>query len=199
MSRLVVTAGPEHEQGLVALFRETGSPCFCRFWHFDGTNNAWLARCADAPDQNRDELVAALREGSDEARGVVAIDDGEIVGWTKVAPAASVPKLYARKLYKSLPCFEGDRSGVYVIGCLLVHQRFRHRGVATALVEGAVRIATTWSARAIEAFPRRPKEPVGDEELWTGPMSAFTANGFVVVNDFEPYPVLRRELVTPRG
>jgi GNAT superfamily N-acetyltransferase len=194
VSRVVVPAAPEHEAGLIALFRATGSPCFCRFWHFDDTNNAWLARCADAPEQNRDELVASLRAGRDDARGVVALEDDEIVGWTKVAPATSVPKLYARKLYKSLPCFEGDRSGVYVVGCLLVHPRFRHHGVATALVEGAVRAATAWGARALEAFPRRPKEPVADEELWTGPMSAFTANGFTTVSDFEPYPVLRRAL-----
>jgi GNAT superfamily N-acetyltransferase len=194
VSRVVVPATAEHEEGLVALFRATGSPCFCRFWHFDGTNNAWLQRCAEEPERNRDELVTALRAGGDEARGVVALEDGELVGWTKVAPAVGVPKLYARKLYKSLPCFEGDRAGVYVIGCLLVDPRFRRRGVATSLVEGAVRAAEAWGARALEAFPRRPKEPVADEELWTGPVSAFTTNGFVVVNEFEPYPVLRREL-----
>jgi GNAT superfamily N-acetyltransferase len=194
---LVVAAAPEHEAGLLALFEATGSPCYCRFWHFDDTNNAWLARCADAPEQNRAELTAALRNGSVEARGVVALDDGEVVGWCKVAPADSVPKLYARRLYKSLPCLSGDRSGVYVVGCSLVHQRYRHRGVATALVEGAVRLATAAGARVLEAFPRRPTEPVADEELWTGPMSAFTKNGFVVVNDFQPYPVLRREITCP--
>jgi hypothetical protein len=53
---------------------------------------------------------------------------------------------------------------------------------------------STTAGVVIEAFPRRPKEPVNDEELWTGPVSAFTANGFIEVNTFEPYPVLRREL-----
>ena len=67
-------------------------------------------------------------------------------------------------------------------------------GVATALVGGAVRLAPAWGARALEAFPRNPKEPVSDEELWHGPMGAYAAHGFSVVHDFEPYPVLRREL-----
>jgi hypothetical protein len=66
--------------------------------------------------------------------------------------------------------------------------------VATALVAGAVRIAPSWGARALEALPRRPREPVSDEELWTGPMGAYAANGFVEVHAFEPYPVLRRDL-----
>ena len=56
------------------------------------------------------------------------------------------------------------------------------------------RIAPAWGARALEAFPRRPKEPVNDEELWTGPVSAFAKSGFVEVHAFEPYPVLRRDL-----
>jgi GNAT superfamily N-acetyltransferase len=112
----------------------------------------------------------------------------------KVAPAAVMKKLYDRRLYKNLACFEGDREGVFVVGCALIHPSYRKRGVATALVEGAVRLAPAWGARSLEAFPRRPKEPVNDEELWTGPVGAFTRNGFIEVNTFEPYPVLRRAL-----
>jgi hypothetical protein len=69
--------------------------------------------------------------------------------------------------------------------------------VATALVAGAVRLAPSFGARALEAFPRRPREPVSDEELWTGPLGAYVQNGFVEVHAFEPYPVLRRELAPP--
>jgi GNAT superfamily N-acetyltransferase len=190
-------AGPAHAAGLAALFEAAGSPCYCRFWHFADGNNAWLARCAEAPGENRAELEAALRAGSDEARGVVATTAGpeaHLIGWLKVAPAEAMRKAYDRRLYRNLPCFAGDRTGIFVVGCALVHPSFRHRGVATALVRGAVRIAPSWGARALEAFPRRPKEPVGDDELWTGPMGAFAANGFLEVNDFEPYPVLRRPL-----
>lgn len=192
---LVEAVRPSHEAGLAALFEAAGSPCHCRFWHFEGSNNAWLERCATAPEQNRAELAAALRDDRDEARGVVAVGpDGALQGWLKVAPASVMKKLYARRLYRGLPCFEGDREGVLVIGCALVHPAHRHAGVATALVAGAVRLAPAWGARALEAFPRRPSEPVSDEELWTGPMGAYAKSGFVEVSDFEPYPVLRRVL-----
>jgi GNAT superfamily N-acetyltransferase len=194
MSVLTEAAGPEHRERLAALFEAAGSPCYCRFWHFSGTNNAWLERCATAAAGNRAELEAALAAGSDEARGVVALSGGDVVGWLKVAPAAAVKKAYDRRLYRGLPCFEGDREGVFLVGCALVHPSHRRRGVATALVAGAVRVAAGWGARALEALPRRPREPVSDEELWTGPMGAFTANGFVEVSAFDPYPVLRREL-----
>lgn len=193
----VDAAGPEHAAGLAALFAAAGSPCFCRFWHFTGSNNAWLERCATAREENRAELEAALAQGSDEARGVVAqagagTPGAAIVGWLKVAPAAVMKKAYDRRLYRGLPCFEGDRRGVFLVGCALVHPEHRHRGVATALVAGAVRLAPAWGARALEALPRRPREPVSDEELWTGPLGAFVAAGFVEVSTFEPYPVLRK-------
>jgi GNAT superfamily N-acetyltransferase len=189
----VEAAAPEHAAGLVALFEAAGSPCYCRFWHFGGTNNAWLDRCANAAGKNRAELDAALASGSDEARGVVALASGGLlVGWLKVAPATVMKKAYERRLYKGLPCFEGDREGVFLVGCALVHPAHRRTGVATALVAGAVALAPSWGARALEALPRRPRETVSDEELWTGPMGAYTANGFVEVSAFEPYPVLRR-------
>lgn len=192
----VEAAGPGHADGLAALFHAAGSPCFCRFWHFTGTNNDWLDRCANAAGENERELREALTSGSPEAQGVVALSaaTGTVVGWMKVSPAAAVKKAYDRRLYKNLPCFEGDRAGVFAIGCFLVHPDHRKRALSTALVRGAVAIAPSWGARALEAFPRRPKEPVRDDELWTGPMGAFEANGFVEVHAFEPYPVLRRAL-----
>lgn len=187
----IVRAEVEHADALVALFERAGSPCFCRFWHFEGTNNEWLDRCANAPGENRDAFTRALREASDEARGLVALEGERAIGWLKVAPAAAMKKAYDRRLYRGLPCFEGDRAGVFVVGCALVDPGARKKGVARALVAGAVALAPGWGARALEAFPRVPSEPVNDEELWTGPAGAFLANGFVAVSAFEPYPVLR--------
>jgi GNAT superfamily N-acetyltransferase len=192
----VAPASARHAAGLDALFAAASSPCHCRYHHFEGDKNAWLSRCALEPEANRAELEAALSAGSDESRGVVAIDRAteQVVGWLKVAPAAILRKLYGQRLYRNLPCFGGDRARIFAIGCALVHPAHRRAGVATALVEGAARFAPSWGARALEAFPRRPRERVSDEELWTGPYGAFAACGFVEVDSFEPYPVLRREL-----
>lgn len=191
---LTEAAGPAHMAGLRALFEAAHCPCYCRFWHFEGTNNEWLDRCANATEENAAALGRALETGDDEARGVVALRGGALVGWLKVAPARIMRKAYERRFYKQLPAFRGDREGVFLIGCALVHPAARKQGVATALVAGAVRLAPSWGARSLEALPRRPKEPVVDEELWTGPMGAFTQNGFVEVDGLEPYPVLRRAL-----
>lgn len=186
----------QHFPGFVALFEAAGSPCFCRFWHFSGTNNEWLDRCANAPGDSSAEMEQAVINGSADGLGLIAREraTGLVTGWMKVATAASLKKVYDRRLYRGLPCFEGDRTGVFTIACFLVHPDHRKRALSVALVRAAVEIAPSWGARALEAFPRRPKEPVRDDELWTGPMGAFEQNGFVEVSAFEPYPVLRREL-----
>lgn len=189
----VEEAAPRHAEGLSALFERNDSPCFCRWWHFEGDKNAWEDRCANAPDESQSELRERLERGSGEARGLVALAEEEIVGWMKLAPAQVMPKLYAQRLYRGLPCLSGDRSGVFTIGCFLVDERWRRQGVARALVDTAVSVAPGWGARAIEAFPRRG-DALSAHEMWTGPVDVLHQAGFVEVFEFKPYPVLRRVL-----
>jgi GNAT superfamily N-acetyltransferase len=188
-----------HRDGLLALMQHASAGCHCRFWHFEGADLAWQERCNVHPQQNRAELEAALGAGSPEARGVVAVADGEVVGWLKLAPAEAMTKLTRRRLYRSLPVFRGDRNGVWIVGCLLVRPDFRRRGVAGALVAGAIPAARELGARALEALPRRSAEPLRDDELWLGPPAVFERLGFVRVDGPDPYPVLRLEISSASG
>ena len=49
-----------------ALFDAAGSPCFCRFWHFTGTNNEWLDRCANASSSSatRASRISVVRSAT---------------------------------------------------------------------------------------------------------------------------------------
>jgi len=190
----VAEAAPAHAELLQALFEREACACYCRYWHFTGDKNAWLARVAHAPEQSRTEMLAALAAGSDEMRGMIALSGpARAVGWMKLCPATDVEKLYAQRLYRGLPCFSGERRGVYAVGCFLVDSEHRERGVARALLEAGIQAAQRAGARAIEAFPRRA-DPAYAHELWTGPASIFFAAGFREVHAFAPYPVLRLDL-----
>ena len=184
-------AEPKHGAALVALFERTSTPCHCQYWHFAGDKNAWLDRLFHAPELNRAAFTADLARP--ELKGLVALHEGRAVGWMKLSPVDRVQKLYDQRLYKGLPIFGGPRDGVLAVGCLLVDEDFRRRGVARRMVKRAVEVAEARQARAIEAFPRR-SEQAGPAELWTGPPSVFLEAGFTIISDFGPYPVLRYDV-----
>jgi GNAT superfamily N-acetyltransferase len=190
----VERAAPEHGAPLASLLSTNGFGCFCRYWHFAGNHREWLARCAHTPELNRSELLGALDAASHEASGMVAHDEGgELIGWLKLAPATLMGKLYEQRLYKGLPCLQRDPKDVWTVGCLFVREDQRRRGVATALLAGAIQSATDAGARALEAFPRSDVD-VAAAALMMGPLALFVRAGFVVVHEFVPYPVLRLEL-----
>src|SRR6185312_8122852 len=166
------------------LFARAHVGCFCRYWHFGGTKNEWLARCAVRPDESRDEADAAIGAGSTEATGLVALRGELCVVWMKIAPRASLPKLRALPVYRARLAGESD-DGVWSIGCVLVDPRERRRGVARALLAAAPAFARERGARVIEAYPRRPEAtqhgPLHDEEAWMGPMALFARAGFTRV------------------
>jgi len=196
----VAVAGPEHAAGLRALFEASASSCFCRYWHFAGTKNEWLDRCAHRPEENARELEAALGSGGSgdsrdaSAGGLVALDGDRIVGWMKLTPRAAVPKLRSLPVYRGLDL--GPEDTTFAVGCFLVDPRERRRGVARALLEAAPEHARRAGARALEAYPRRADVPLHDEEAWQGPEGLFAKLGFVAVHDVAPYPVYRKVLVT---
>lgn len=182
-----------HLEGLHALFEAASVTCFCRYWHFEGTKNEWLDRCAHRPEENRAELDAAIDERREDGEALVAIaDGGELVGWMKLTKRSAVPKLRRLPVYRSLDL--GDDDTTLSIGCFVVHPAHRRAGIARALIEGAERIGIERDASAIEGYPRRSSAPLYDEEAWQGPERAFVACGFEHVAGDPPYPVYRKVL-----
>jgi GNAT superfamily N-acetyltransferase len=189
---------PAHLDGFRALFEAASSPCFCRYWHFTGTKNEWLDRCAHRPDESFDEQADAVRRSDPSARGLVALRDGELVGWMKLVPIEAVPKLRSLPVYRAVePAKEPSarREGsTYSIGCFMVHPAARRRGVARALLSAAESHVRAWGGSVIEGHPRRSTEPLHDEEAFQGPEELFRDLGYSAVHDVAPYPVYRKVL-----
>jgi len=183
----------KHLAGFAKLFEAASSSCFCRYWHFTGTKNDWLERCAIRPEENLAEQREAVVRGDLSASGLVALQDGAVVGWMKLAPRASLPKLTSLSVYRQLVA-EPD---TWTIGCFVVDPSARRRGVARALVQGAESYVAAKGGRAVEAHPRRSTEPLHDEEAWQGPERLFVELGFTAIHDVSPYPVYRKVVARP--
>jgi GNAT superfamily N-acetyltransferase len=190
---VVVPLTPELFEPWRALFAAAGSGCFCRYWHFHGTKNEWLARLASQPEENAAEQEKALREGSPTATGLIALEEERVIGWLKLAPRSAVPKLARLPVYRPLALSLAD--DVLSIACLLVHPAHRRQGVARALVEAAKATAERTGARSLEAYPHNRGEVLREEELWMGPLPLLFEAGFHTFEADSPggneaYPVL---------
>ncbi|OLM29111.1 GCN5-related N-acetyltransferase [Pseudonocardia sp. Ae717_Ps2] len=87
------------------------------------------------------------------APGVVAHDDGEPVGWAAVAPRAELP--FARS--RTIP--RVDDLPVWSVWCFRVRAGHRGRGIAHALLAGAVGYARDQGAPASRATRWTTGEP----------------------------------------
>src|SRR6266536_2368366 len=100
---------------------------------------------SDANREGLREIVAAGREP-----GLLAYDGGDRpVGWVSVAPREEfLPRLRRSPAYHPFP---GE--GVWSVLCFVVKVGHRRQGIASALLDAAVRYARDHGAAAVEGHP----------------------------------------------
>ncbi len=182
----VEPASPANLDALLALFTEAGCACFCRYWHFGGTKNEWLARGAFAPDESRAELARDVASGHEHADGLIALDGAVALGWLKLTRLSAVPKLRAQGPYRGLDL--GPEEARLAVGCFLVRPELRRGGIALRMLEAA-KARARLERRALLGFPHRSAAPLYDEAAFAGPEAAFVGAGFRVLHDSPAYPV----------
>jgi GNAT superfamily N-acetyltransferase len=128
---------------------------------------------------------------SETTSGLVALLDGEPVGWCAVEPRAA----YTGLVRNNRVPWEGrdeDRAddSVWAVTCVFTRAGFRGRGIAHALVRGAVALARRRGARAVESYPllTKPGQRISWDEIHVGSRDMFAAAGFDQVS----HPTLRR-------
>jgi GNAT superfamily N-acetyltransferase len=120
---------------------------------------------------------ALVKKGA--ARGFVAFDGDEAVGWLSAGRRAEFAKLNRAP---SLKCDDADQ--VHSLPCFFVKPGARGTGVATALLKTAVRTLARQGATVIEGYPVLPPragEPIPAAFAYTGTLPLFEQAGFEVV------------------
>jgi hypothetical protein len=93
--------------------------CYCYFPLHDPARTEWNLRTAP---ENRAAVTDCIQAGS--ARGVLAYEDGEVVGWCNAGPWSQFPML------QETPEPDADRLGV--IFCFVVAPELRAQGLQVA-------------------------------------------------------------------
>ena len=170
--------------------RPDANVCWCLTYRIPSRLNRELRGPA------RGELVADLCR-RDPAPGVLAYEGDVPVGWAGVAPRADLNS-FARKSSK-IP--HVDDLPVWTVWCFRVRAGNRGRGIAHALLEGAVAFARSYGAPAIEGYPVDNRgERVDLTMAYVGTRALFERCGFAKVADTPsaldgfPRVLMRREL-----
>ena len=176
---------------LCALFDQGGDPrwCWCQYFRVRGLD--WTNSTGA---ENRVRLREQTLTGP--PPGLVAVRDGEAVGWVSLGPREA----FAR-LEHSVVLAPVDDTPVWSIVCFVVARRARRSGVARALLDGAIDYARQHGATTLEAYPADTAGTrVAASAVYQGTLSMFERAGFRVVatrqfNRTRPVrPIVRLEL-----
>jgi GNAT superfamily N-acetyltransferase len=177
-----VADAPWHDVQTVFGTRGDPSTCWCQFFKMDKAEwkNATRASCEPLLQQQVRDL--------NPPPGVVAYLGDEPVGWCAVEPRRNYPELHRTRVAPD-PDPTEDTS-VWAVTCFVVRVGFRKKGIATALLAGAIEQARSNGARVLEGYPVDPtaREKVASADLYYGIVSQFAANGFSEVARPRPEP-----------
>jgi GNAT superfamily N-acetyltransferase len=139
--------------------------CYCRFCHIDhAAGEPWDDQ--DAAN-NRPDVARRIADGG--MTGYLAYAEGGVVGWVNAAASRHYP---AGNIGGPYP--EAARTGQVM--CFVVAPSWRGKGVARALLEGALADFKAQGLTIAQAKPRL--KAASDGANHQGPMSLYRSAGF---------------------
>ena len=109
--------------------------------------------------------------------GLIATYNKRAVGWIAFAPRKDYIRIENSRAFKRI-----DDKPVWSITCFFIKKEFRKMGLSEQMVKGIVDYARKKKIKTLEAYPAIPySDKVPPPFLWVGILSAFTKNGFEVV------------------
>jgi GNAT superfamily N-acetyltransferase len=167
--------------------RPDANVCWCLSYRIPSRENRELE------GEARGRRVERLMD--DGPIGVLAYQDGEVVGWAAVAPRAETTFARNRKIPHV------GEPDVWSVWCIRVRPGHRGEGISHDLLEGAVAFAREQGAPALEGYPvDNAGDKVDPTMAYVGTRTLFERAGFVKVADTDsvldgfPRVLMRLEL-----
>jgi GNAT superfamily N-acetyltransferase len=175
---------------LVELFGRPGASiargCYCMFYRRSGTHH--VPPGLTYSESNKRALQTLVRRGV--VPGLLGYENGRPIGWISLGPREDYARLARSPVMKPV-----DDKSVWSIVCFFVDSKARDRGVAEALLDGAMRWARAQGVTLLEAYPCDKRTKNRDGPSWFGAKQMFDRAGFVEVARRTPTrPVVRRTL-----
>src|SRR5262245_38597365 len=153
---------PDRWPDLELVFRSRGCSvarsCWCMAYRRSGSP-AVLPKGVSGAERNRRDHKALIDSAT--VTGLIAYRGDTPVGWVSLGPREDYAKLRRSPVMKPV-----DDEPVWSVICFVVPAEFRDRGVARALLAGAIAYARRQGIALLEAYPVDKRERSDDTAMW---------------------------------
>jgi GNAT superfamily N-acetyltransferase len=178
----------DHERGPAFADNPEWAKCYCHYYEVP-VAISWPTLGGHA---NRAAMDARIASG--EMEGFLAYSGEEVVGWVNAQPYHKLQHACAR-LRIAAPALPVSAHEAAAIVCFVTAPDWRRRGVARALLDGALENFTARGIYVVDAFPWNvgPGDTAATDHYHGSP-ALFAAAGFIEIARHETLTVVRRTL-----
>jgi GNAT superfamily N-acetyltransferase len=180
---------PERTADLVDLFGsdEVADRCWCMWFIVP------VKAYHEAGHEGNQAALVGLMDTDPHPVGLIAYDENRPVGWCAVGPRDRFTRMLKAPTLRHRD--KTEDATTWLVPCFFIRGDARGRGVASALLEGAVDLARRRGANAIEGFPLAGDRRRSGPDLQVGVEPLFAACGFEPVHrPSDNRVIMRREL-----
>ena len=177
----------DHERGPAFADNAGWAKCYCHYYEVP-TAIPWNSLDATA---NRTAMAARIDAG--EMEGFLAYAGRDVVGWLNAQPYHKLAHACSR-LGIAAPELAVPPHEAAAIVCFVIDPRWRRRGVARALLDGALASFSARGIRVVDAFPWKAGASTAASDHYHGPPALFAAAGFAAIRDDKELTVVRKHL-----
>ncbi len=163
--------------------------CWCLYFRLGSSDFARLQG-----GERRQHLLELC--SGEVAPGVLAYLEGTVVGWCALGPRSEMGRLERSRTIPRV-----DDAPVWSIVCFVVRPGYRRKGVASALLDGAVEYARSRGADIVEGYPADTAgDRISTAFAYVGTTGMFSRAGFRRVVDTtartggKPRVLMRKQL-----
>ncbi|MEW5923903.1 MAG: GNAT family N-acetyltransferase [Candidatus Zixiibacteriota bacterium] len=172
------------------LFGDNGAcgGCWCQHWRVPQGGKMWeMAKGENARQVMRQLFV------ENKVTGLLAFEGDKAIGWCSYGPRTDYPRIERTKAY-----MRDDTAGIWCINCFFIDKHYRHQGVATAMLEAALKFIKKRKVRTVEAYPvplTMDGQKLPGAFVYPGPLKMFEDAGFKIIQRFSySRPLVRKTL-----
>lgn len=141
--------------------------CWCMAFHAETAGRNRTA------EQNRAEKQALVLAG--QAHAALVYDGADCVGWCQFGPTDELPRIKHRREYLKDAVTLPD----WRITCFFIESEYRHKGVASVALEGALHEISRLGGGTVESYPEETDgRTLSEPFLYNGTLSMFESAGF---------------------